>query len=153
MPGSSAPTWPVVVRVFEGGWWDASQIYRSWVLAHGSWTKQGPMITRDDLPPWLYNLTTWVNSHWQQNDIFNISGGDPAVTANRVGAIAERADPAVAAGPAAAAAAGPRSPVLRLQIQLRPPRPPARRLAEDGRGGEVVARLASAAIHRNAAWG
>lgn len=90
VPGSSAPTWPVVVRVFEGGWWDASQIYRSWVLAHGSWTKQGPMITRDDLPPWLYNLTTWVNSHWQQNDIFNISGGDPAVTANRVGAIAER---------------------------------------------------------------
>jgi hypothetical protein len=90
VPGSNAPTWPVVVRTFEGGWWDASQIYRSWVLAHGSWTKQGPMITRDDLPSWMYNLTTWVNSHWQQNDIFNTSGGDPAVTTNRVSAIAER---------------------------------------------------------------
>eukprot|EP01043_Picozoa_sp_COSAG02_P035832 COSAG02_NODE_2591_length_8466_cov_26.224095_3_plen_394_part_00 len=82
--------WPVVVRLFKGGWWDASQIYRSWVLAHATWTKQGPMRTRTDIPGWLYNLTIWVNSHWQQNDIFNISGGDPAVTANRVAAIVDR---------------------------------------------------------------
>lgn len=85
-----AARWPVVVRVFKGDWWDASQIYRSWVLAHATWTKQGPMRTRTDIPSWLYNITTWVNSHWQQNDIFNVSGGDPAVTANRVAAIVDR---------------------------------------------------------------
>ena len=90
-PPGTRPQWPIVVKVFQGSsWWDASQIYRSWVLAHGSWTKQGPMLTRTDIPQWMYNLTTWVNSHWQQNDIFNISGGDPAVTANRVSAIADR---------------------------------------------------------------
>jgi hypothetical protein len=88
--------WPIVVKVFQrsgggsGGWWDASQIYRSWVLAHARWTQQGPMRSRTDIPTWMYKLTTWVNSHWQQNDIFNTSGGDPAVVANRVGAIVER---------------------------------------------------------------
>ena len=60
------------------------------MLAHARWTQQGPMRSRTDIPTWMYKLTTWVNSHWQQNDIFNTSGGDPAVVANRVGAIVER---------------------------------------------------------------
>ena len=49
------------------------------------------MATRSpSIAPWIFNLTTWVNSHWQQHDIFNRTDGDPTVVANRVSAIASR---------------------------------------------------------------
>ena len=74
----------------EASWWDAAQIYQKWALASAAWTKQGPMSQRPELAPWMFNLTTWVNSHWQGLDIFNRTGGDPEVVANRVTAIADR---------------------------------------------------------------
>jgi hypothetical protein len=84
--------YPVVVKPVKGGWWDAAQVYRAWVLsAATTWTSQGPMRTRNPpLAPWMFNLTTWVNSHWQGLDIFNRTGGDPEVVANRVLSIVER---------------------------------------------------------------
>ena len=84
-------TWPIVVSAFENDWWDAAQIYRTWALASADWTKQGTMAQRmDKIPSWAFDLTTWINTHWQQNDIFNITGGDPEVVYNRVKAISER---------------------------------------------------------------
>ena len=35
-------------------------------------------------------MQAFVNTHWQQNDIFNVSGGDPAVVVERVGNITQR---------------------------------------------------------------
>lgn len=85
------PTFPIVITAFDGDWWDASQIYRSWVLnSAASWVSKGPIVQRPDVPHWLLNLTTWVNSHWQGNDIFNTSGGDPAVVLERMTAITAR---------------------------------------------------------------
>ena len=83
--------WPIVVSVFENDWWDAAQIYRKWALASADWTRQGSMAQRmDEIPNWAFGLTTWINTHWQQNDIFNTTGGDPEVVYNRVKAISER---------------------------------------------------------------
>ena len=85
------PNWPIVISVFENDWWDAAQIYRRWALKSADWTKQGSMAERmDQIPSWAFDLTTWINTHWQQNDIFNITGGDPEVVYNRVKAISER---------------------------------------------------------------
>ena len=80
----------VVVELFEGGWWEAAQIYRGWALADADWTKAGPLSKRSTAPKWLFNLTTWINSHWQGNDIFNVTGGDPTVVEARTTAIINR---------------------------------------------------------------
>lgn len=82
--------YPIVVSLFDGDWWDAASIYRKWALGEASWTKQGPMSERSDVPSWLYGLTTWVNSHWQGTDIFDLTGGDPAVVRNRISSINDR---------------------------------------------------------------
>eukprot|EP01059_Diplonema_ambulator_P003324 TRINITY_DN129_c2_g1_i1.p1 TRINITY_DN129_c2_g1~~TRINITY_DN129_c2_g1_i1.p1 ORF type:complete len:873 (+),score=189.57 TRINITY_DN129_c2_g1_i1:280-2619(+) len=82
--------YPVVLAVFDGDWWDSAQIYRPWALASAKWTSKGPVESRPDVPSWLLNTTTWVNSHWQGNDIFNITGGDPKVVKNRVLAVNQR---------------------------------------------------------------
>ena len=91
--GSFSPSWPVVVAGLggpEGGggatWYDAAMVYRSWVLPNSAWTKEGP----SGLPDWYRDVQTFINSHWQQTDIFNVSGGDPAVVSDRVSALADR---------------------------------------------------------------
>ena len=56
---------------------------RAWTLPHASWTSKGYIDQRKDTPTWLFNVSTWVNSHWQPLDIFNISGGDPDIVAPR----------------------------------------------------------------------
>jgi hypothetical protein len=70
---------PFQLQLFAGDWWDAAQIYRPFALTQADWTRKGPLVNRTDVPAWLLNMTVWVNSHWQQNDIFNITGGDPEV--------------------------------------------------------------------------
>jgi len=82
--------YPVVVTAVQGTWWDAAQVYRNWVLEHATWVQAGPMSQRSELAPWMFNLTTWVNSHWQGLDIFNRTGGDPTVVKNRVSNIVNR---------------------------------------------------------------
>ena len=80
---------PIVVAALddsglEDDWFAAAEIYRGFVIPHASWTQQGPLSKRDDVPLWAQELTVWVNSHWQPNDIFNVSGGAPSVVENRV---------------------------------------------------------------------
>jgi hypothetical protein len=86
-PGSAyTVAWPLAVRLFEGDWYDAAILYRQWVLPSAVWTRDGPVA----LPAWYRQVTTWVNSHWQQVDVFNVTGGDPDVVVPRVEAILER---------------------------------------------------------------
>lgn len=42
--------WEVVLRTFEGDWYDAAEIYRSWALKQ-KWAF--PLLKRDDVPDWL----------------------------------------------------------------------------------------------------
>lgn len=44
--------YPVVVGVFEGDWWDAAQIYKSWAMNQW-WVSQGTIAERVDIPHWL----------------------------------------------------------------------------------------------------
>jgi hypothetical protein len=62
---SYQPGWPVVVSVVPGGdWWDLTQVYRAWVLPNSAWTRvHGALDTRTDLPPWLENITLWMNNN------------------------------------------------------------------------------------------
>ena len=91
-PGATLPLtthkgrFAVVISVFRGDWFDAAQVYRSWVVGGGVAGKgapwgRAPLRTRTDVPAWLKTTTTWVNSHWQPLDIFNTTGGDPYVAA------------------------------------------------------------------------
>jgi hypothetical protein len=86
-PGAGQPLtsymidYDLTLALYSGDWWDASQVYRKFVLASADWTRSGPLSGRTGLPDWLPKLTTWVNSHWQGNDIFNTSGLPPRVRA------------------------------------------------------------------------
>lgn len=49
------PDFPIVISNFNGDWYDASLIYRDWVLPNSKWTQDGPIPT----PPWFHQVTTW----------------------------------------------------------------------------------------------
>ena len=89
---ASAPSftvpWPVVLAGIPAGgdWYDAAMIYRAWAVSHAVWTADGPRR----LPAWYRDVQTFVNSHWQQLDIFNVTGGEPAVVRRRVGNLTAR---------------------------------------------------------------
>ena len=65
-------------------------IYRDWVLPNAQWTQLGKLENRTDIPEWSYNITTWVNTHWNQVDIFNKTGGQPQAVLERMKNIVER---------------------------------------------------------------
>lgn len=48
------------------------------------------MKDRGTTPAWAQNLTTWINTHWQDIDLFNITGGDPRVVLENTINIAKR---------------------------------------------------------------
>jgi polygalacturonase len=52
-----SPPYPVILTTFRGGWWDASQLYRSWALRQ-PWVpaKQHPGPTES----WLKKIHVWV---------------------------------------------------------------------------------------------
>jgi hypothetical protein len=41
-----------VLGVFDGDWYDATQIYRKWALQQ-PWASEGPLYRRSDVPDWL----------------------------------------------------------------------------------------------------
>jgi len=57
-PGYETP-YDLVVGVFEGDWYDASQIYREWVLKNASWCRQGKLSERNDVPDWFRKIVIW----------------------------------------------------------------------------------------------
>lgn len=53
MPGA------VVVRPFEGDWYDFAQIYRDWVWREAPWWPRGPQAGRPDTPAWMKDIAVW----------------------------------------------------------------------------------------------
>lgn len=85
----------VLLAAHHADWFEMAQIYRRWALSSASWTRAGPLRQRPDVPAWLLNVTTWINSHWQGNDVFNVSGGDPQLVLQRVRQISARFGPGI----------------------------------------------------------
>ena len=60
-------------------WFTASEMYRNWVLSsNAAWVHQPVRKSSFD------NVHFWLNSHWQEYDVFNKSGGDPNELVGRV---------------------------------------------------------------------
>ena len=63
----------VVIAGFEGDWFDASMIYRTWALREAVWTRAGNLTTRSgdpNYPQWLLEAPFWTtgDSGAQQGD-------------------------------------------------------------------------------------
>ena len=48
----------VVLSVYEGDWYDASQIYRDWATDEPTWTNE-PVTEREETPEWLKEVALW----------------------------------------------------------------------------------------------
>lgn len=55
--------YPAAVGVYQGEWWGASEIYRSWALQQ-HWCAGGPTRAREDVPEWVKQLDLWY-WNWQ----------------------------------------------------------------------------------------
>lgn len=61
-------------------YWHAAHLYRTrFVEGHAWWIGRGPMQTRGDVPDWLLAQHIWINTGWQQYDVFDDQQGDPEV--------------------------------------------------------------------------
>lgn len=72
------PCYPVVTAAFEGDWWMAAGIYRSWAK-NQKWMSRGPLATRSDCPTkfaethgWLFNWT-WYGAAVLSNFLDRVS--------------------------------------------------------------------------------
>lgn len=62
--GSDYPDYyPVEFGIYQGGWLEAAQIYRSWALKQ-KWAEAGPISKRKDIPSNLKNLGIWIQDEW-----------------------------------------------------------------------------------------
>lgn len=77
LPLHEYKSFPHVVTVVQGDWWDITQVYRTWVLPNAHWTTFGPLEARTDLPDWLENITLWMNNNWGGDPLRPNYGGDP----------------------------------------------------------------------------
>ena len=50
-----------VIGPFQGDWFDAARLYRSWALT-APWCRKGPIYQRDDYPQWMVKLAYWSNN-------------------------------------------------------------------------------------------
>lgn len=53
MPG------PAVLAVFDGDWFDATQLYRAWVEREAAWWPHRGQWDRPDIPQWLMDVCVW----------------------------------------------------------------------------------------------
>ena len=53
----------IVIATFQGDWYEASQIYKNWVIRDSVWT-QKTLVERNDVPTWFRNLPLWLNTGW-----------------------------------------------------------------------------------------
>ena len=63
MPGE------VVIRPFEGDWFDIAQIYRTWAAEKAGWWPRGRQAGRPDTPDWFKDIAVWVQigGPWPRN--------------------------------------------------------------------------------------
>ena len=50
--------YPVLLRTFDGNWYDGCQIYRDWATAQ-YWCKEGKTYVRKNLPQWFKDIVEW----------------------------------------------------------------------------------------------
>jgi hypothetical protein len=65
----------VVMSVFQGDWWDATQIYRDWVLSNAVWATPGP-ITQSPLKTasWLtQGDSVWMNTGSRRLSLYSLT--------------------------------------------------------------------------------
>jgi len=64
MPGE------VLVRPFEGDWFDLAQIYRAWAAESAGWWPRGAQAGRPDTPDWFKDTPVWImsNGPWPYRD-------------------------------------------------------------------------------------
>lgn len=70
--------YPVVLRTFDGDWWDAAMIYRQWALT-APWSAKGPVRTRTDLAPAVRRAAVWttLNTRCAEEGVCTDSLGNP----------------------------------------------------------------------------
>ena len=56
-----------VWQLFDGDWYDAALIYRSWVHACASWFTGIEAAQRNDVPEWLLKMPLWFNCNIEQS--------------------------------------------------------------------------------------
>lgn len=57
MPGD------VLIRPFEGDWYDIAQIYRAWAKEKAGWWPRGEQVGRPDIPDWFKDNPVWIMSN------------------------------------------------------------------------------------------
>lgn len=64
MPGE------VLIRPFEGDWYDIAQIYRGWAAEKAGWWPRGQQAGRPDTPDWFKDNPVWImsNGPWPYRD-------------------------------------------------------------------------------------
>ena len=70
-PQAWTTPYDTVVRCFDGDWYDACSIYRSWAK-HQRWASLGKVADRTDIPLWFKEMDGWIT--W--NDSYYITGQD-----------------------------------------------------------------------------
>jgi hypothetical protein len=60
MPGE------VLIRPFQGDWYDIAQIYRTWAVEKAGWWPRGEQAGRPDTPQWFKDTPVWImaNGPW-----------------------------------------------------------------------------------------
>ncbi|MCX6997379.1 MAG: DUF6259 domain-containing protein [Kiritimatiellaeota bacterium] len=63
MPGE------VLIRPFDGDWFDIAQIYRAWAAEKAGWWPRGKQAGRPDTPAWFKDNPVWImsNGPWPKN--------------------------------------------------------------------------------------
>ena len=61
--------YPLKIGVYQGGWFEAAQIYKQWATQQ-TWTNRGLLINRSDIPQWL-----------KDSELINISAVGPSINA------------------------------------------------------------------------
>ena len=58
VPQSWQVPYPVLVRTFDGDWYDGCQIYRGWATSQ-FWCREGKIHVRKNLPQWFKDVVEW----------------------------------------------------------------------------------------------
>jgi len=64
-------TYPFAITTFQGGWAEASQIYRNWAIRQ-AWCRKGRLSERSDLSNWFKETSLWV---WNRGNSDRVSPG------------------------------------------------------------------------------
>lgn len=62
-PGSGLqPTFPYVTEIFQGDWWKAAKLYRTWAAKNAKWLQQGLIRDNPNYPKSIQEICYWFHS-------------------------------------------------------------------------------------------